>query len=610
MTLTTVDYVIIVAYVLLITAIGLWYFRRAGTSMTEFFVSGRSLPWWLAGTSMVATTFAADTPLAVVSLTAKNGLAGNWFWWSFALGGMVTVFVYAQLWRRAEVVTDVELIKLRYSGLPARWLRYIRALYISLLVNPIIIGWVVGAMLKVLQYTIFYDSTVAGDALDGETTAGVGAWVVVLAMMCLVGLYATLSGMWGVAVADVIQFVIAMAGCIWLAVVATEHVGGVDVMRQQVLENSQNDNAFSFLPAFSLSDPWMPVHVFVILIGVQWWATWYPGSEPGGGGYVVQRMASAKNERHALLATWWYQLAHYCLRPWPWLMVAFAAIALYPGLSKMGDPGVGFPMIMRDVCPPGLRGLMLVAFFSAFMSTISTQMNWGASYLVNDFILPLFAPEATEKQQARISRFVSVFVITLGVIVAVVMNRFSVSVDDAWKMLAALGAGSGLVYMLRWYWWRISAWSEIIAMIASLFYFLLLTSESFNAYWEGSFGREIRSEELMSLVAMATIATWLPATFVLPAEPEGKLLDFYRKIRPYALGWKRIAARSPETQADQDLGLRILCAVLGATTVYSLLPATGYLIFGQYTWALTAFAVTLVSGIALLTIMRMLKMDR
>ena len=404
MQLFLIDWAIIVGYFLLISGIGVIYSRRAGQNMAEFFVSGRSLPWWIAGTSMVATTFAADTPLAVVGLVSKHGLAGNWFWWAFALGGMFTVFVYAKLWRRAEVMTDVELIKIRYSGTPASALRYSRALYVALIVNPIIIGWVVGAMLTVLEQTVMFDATApASNAID-RTSIGV-----VVGMLVLVGAYSTLSGMWGVAITDVIQFCLAMFGCTWLAIVAINHLGGVEQLQQQVTENFGSDDAFSILPNFSAENPWMPVHIFLIMLGIQWWATWYPGAEPGGGGYVVQRMAACKDETHAVKATLWYQIAHYCIRPWPWLIVAFAALAMYPNLREMSEPGNGFPMVMRDLCPPGLAGLMLVTFFAAFMSTISTQMNWGASYLVRDFLQPLFAQDATDKELTLYSRITSVF---------------------------------------------------------------------------------------------------------------------------------------------------------------------------------------------------------
>lgn len=606
MQLTVIDWAIIVGYFLIVAGIGAIYSRRAGKNMAEFFVSGRSLPWWIAGTSMVATTFAADTPLAVVGLVSSHGLAGNWFWWAFALGGMFTVFVYAKLWRRAEVMTDVELIKMRYSGKPARALRYTRALYVSLIVNPIIIGWVVGAMLTVLEQTVMYNAT-AIVVKDAEFSIEWGSVGVVFLMMALVGIYSTLSGMWGVAITDVIQFCLAMFGCTWLAIVAINHVGGVDQLQAQVTNNF-GEGAFSILPDFSANSPWMPFHIFLILLGIQWWATWYPGAEPGGGGYVVQRMAACKDETHAVKATLWFQIAHYCIRPWPWLIVAFAALAMYPGLRDLDNPGEGFPMVMRDLCPPGLAGLMLVTFFAAFMSTISTQMNWGASYLVRDFIQPVFAQEASDKELTLYSRLTSVFVLILGAGVALWMKAYSVSVDDAWKMLAALGAGTGAVYMLRWFWWRINAWTEIVAMFSSLVYFLLINwCFGEQPAIKASKGVEAQAKvpglvdtEVMAIVALLTIATWLLVTFLTPSENKETLRAFYRKIRPGGPGWKPIAQLEPEVKSDGDLGLRIISALLAAGVVYSTLPAVGYVIFGETTQAVISIGLAITFGIGVL----------
>jgi len=613
MQLATIDWAIILGYFALIIGIGAIYSRRAGKNLAEFFVSGRSLPWWIAGTSMVATTFAADTPLAVVGLVSKNGLAGNWFWWAFALGGMFTVFVFAKLWRRSEVMTDVELIGIRYSGTPARALRYTRAVYVAMIVNPIIIGWVVGAMLTVLEQTVLFDAAAAAVATEGAVNwTSIG---VVVAMLVVVGIYSTLSGMWGVAITDVLQFVIAMFGCIWLALVAVDHVGGVEALQTKVNANFGNDQAFSFLPDFSEESPWMPLHVFFIMLGIQWWATWYPGAEPGGGGYVVQRMAACKDETHALKATLWYQVAHYCIRPWPWLMVAFVALAMYPGLRDMKEPGVGFPMVMRDLCPPGLAGLMLVTFFSAFMSTISTQMNWGASYLVRDFYQPLFASDATDQQLTRYSRVASVVVLCTGGGVALLMKASGMGVDTAWKMLAALGAGTGAVYMLRWFWWRINAWTEIVAMLASLFYFSLLTWGPLANQFAVSMGyvdeagdafaarANHQGAETMAVVAALTIITWLIATFVTKPESQETLGAFYRKIRPGGPGWKPVAVHHPNVRPDGDLGLRILAALLGAGVVYSVLPAVGYLIFGRTILAVTCLTAGAVFGGVLLYVL-------
>lgn len=671
MELQFLDWAIIVGYFLITLAIGAFFTQRAGKSLTEFFISGRSLPWWIAGTSMVATTFAADTPLAVTGLIVKNGLAGNWFWWAFAVGGMFTVFVYARLWRRAEVMTDVELIRIRYGGSSANGLRYLRSLYVALIVNPIIIGWVIGAMLKVLQFTVFSDAAVDGVFWNQSMLC----WATIVVMMFVVGVYCTLSGMWGVAIADMMQFAIAMAGCIWLSIVAVNHVGGIEALQAKVEQNFGDRSAFDYLPSLSstkkdtasytdfgddetamasnakasigkfLSDqgeaitpsvaaalrgvsesvasseeewlanpsdesrkrfdtavaqakssivkatpgPWMLLHVFLIMLTMQWWATWYPGAEPGGGGYVVQRMASCKDERHAVFATLWYQIAHYCVRPWPWIIIAFAALAIFPELRTNYiaddgyDPGVGFPMLMKKLCTPGLAGMMLVAFFAAFMSTMSTQMNWGASYLVRDFVQPLFMKDADDSQLTKASRIVSILILIVGLMAGILMAEFGISVDNAWKMLAALGAGTGLVLMLRWFWWRINAWSEIVAMLASLVYFLIFSSSSIQ---QSCFGRGLLPEEQMVVVAFATIATWLLVTFITPAESNETLVAFFRKVRPGGGGWKPVAAQATDVIPDQDLGISIAGALFASGIVYFTLPAIGYLIFGHYAWAI------------------------
>lgn len=606
MQLSAIDWAIIVGYFVLTIGIGLFFTRRAGQNLSEFFVSGRSLPWWIAGTSMVATTFAADTPLAVTGLVVKNGLAGNWFWWAFALGGMFTVFVYARLWRRSEVMTDVELIKLRYSGPAASGLRYLRAVYVSLIVNPIIIGWVIGAMLTVLEQTVFFDENAAAEGAGWSSTSL--SWITIVIMLAVVGVYCTLSGLWGVAFSDIIQFCLAMGGCIWLAIVAVQHVGGVEVLSQRVEANFGSSEALSYLPDFGVTNPWMPIHVFLIMLTMQWWATWYPGAEPGGGGYVVQRMASCKDERNSVLATLWYQIAHYCVRPWPWIMISFVALAMYPQLRESYladnsyDAGVGFPMVMRELCGPGLRGLILVAFFAAFMSTISTQMNWGASYLVRDFVQPLFLKNASDKQLTQCSRIVSVVVLLVGLIAGYLMKQQGLSVDDAWKILAALGAGTGLVFMLRWFWWRINAWSEIVAMLASLLFFSLLTQPGTQTVLFGDYTP--RTEEIMAIVAGLTIATWLVATFLTPPESDAVLSNFYCKIRPGGPGWKPIAKENPHIDVDQNLGISIVGALLAAGIVYATIPAIGYLIFGQLTQAIICFGIAGACAAAVALILR------
>jgi Na+/proline symporter len=583
MALAPLDWTIVVGYFVVVLGVGLALARRAGSNIGEFFVSGRALPWWLAGTSMVATTFAADTPLAVTGLVAKDGLAGNWFWWAFALGGMFTVFVYARLWRRAEVLTDVELIELRYGGRPAAFLRGFRSLYVALLVNSIVIGWVTQAMVKVLKFTALGEHSDADDAL------------VIGVMLAVVGLYSAASGMWGVAMTDLVQFVLAMGGCIALAVLAVDRVGGTDALREQVSAAFPDGaQAFAFLPDFGAAQPWLPLEIFLIMLFVQWWATWYPGAEPGGGGYIVQRMASCRTERDSLLATLWYQVAHYCVRPWPWLMVAFAALALHPELRRHPDPGVGFPMLIKELAPPGLYGLLLVAFFAAFMSTISTQMNWGASYLVNDVYKRFVEPRASDRRLMLVSRIASVVVLALGGIASWLMIRAGVSVDDAWKMLAALGAGTGAVFMLRWFWWRINAWSEIAAMVASLVF-----------YWRlDDFVELPREEHKMAVVAGLTVLVWLVVTFVTRPESNVVLTAFYRKVRPGGPGWRPIAAQARDVRADRGLGLSVLAALAASGIVYCTLPGIGAVLFGEWGKALGCAAGAIACAVAVALLLR------
>jgi Na+/proline symporter len=595
MQLETIDWILIVGYFVLSLGIGLWFTNRAGESYVEYFASGRSLPWWIAGTSMVATTFAADTPLAVTGLIAKNGLAGNWFWWAWAFGGMLTVFVFAKLWRRAEVLTDVELIEQRYAGPPAAVLRGFRAFYIAVVMNSIIIGWVTKAMATVLKQTVLYDPNVVAGA--ASTGTGSDFWLVAI-MLAVTGAYSVLSGMWGVAITDVVQFVLAMVGCTALAFVAVDHVGGLDALATKAAAAFPGDgDPLAFVPDFSASGGELTLGVFLVLVLTQWWATWYPGAEPGGGGYIVQRMASCRDEGHAVKATLLFQLAHYCLRPWPWILVAFAAIVMHPDLLTSKDPGAGFPQVIRELAPAGLRGLMLVTFAAAFMSTISTQMNWGASYLVNDLYKRFVAPDADDRQLLRMSRLASFVVLLLGGFVAWLMVTQDISVDTAWAFLAALGAGVGGVFLLRWFWWRINVWSELVAMFGSLLVFVIVW------LWQGSIEpatERMRGEYQSLLVALGSLALWLTATLLTRPEPRDHLVAFYRRIRPDGPGWRPIAALAPDARPDGDLGRSLLCAVLGTTVVWLTLPGLGGLIFGNWGTAAGCLGGAAVAGMVLL----------
>ena len=591
MQLHALDWTIIVGYLVVALAIGLAFRKKAGSSYVEFFASGRSLPWWIAGTSMVATTFAADTPLAVTGLIAKNGLAGNWFWWAFALGGMLTVFVFARLWRRAEVLTDVELIELRYTGRAASFLRGFRAIYVAVVVNSFIIGWVTQAMLLVLRNTVLTD-------LPEDSWTD---FLLVAGILGITGIYSILSGLWGVAITDMIQFVLAMIGCTALAVVAVDKVGGIDALRETTAANFGDTQVFDFVPDFGSAAAWMPAGVFLALALGQWWATWYPGAEPGGGGYIVQRMASCRDEQHAYKATLFFQIAHYCIRPWPWIMVAFAALALHPELRTWAlddnpetNPGIGYPMVM-SLAPAGLAGLLIVTFCAAFMSTISTQVNWGASYIVNDLYKRYIRPDANDRQLVPVSRVASGVVLVLGAACALWMRAAHISVEDAWATLAALGGGLGSVFLLRWFWWRVNAWSEIAAMVASIALFAAVS------LWQGSLAAEERlaGQYTSLIVATGSLVIWLVATFLTRPEPRAHLVAFYRKVRPDGPGWTSVAADAPDVRTDDVLGRNIACALLGTAVIWLLLPGIGAVIFREWTQALLCLGGATLSGYAM-----------
>src|SRR6204780_3039127 len=449
MKLTPVDWAIIAAYFLFNIGIGLYYKSKAGSNTTEFFLSGRNVPWWLAGTSMVATTFAADTPLVVTGLVARNGIAGNWLWWNMVASGMLTVFLFSRLWRRSGITTDIELAELRYAGKPAAFLRGFRAVYLGVVMNCIILGWVNLAMVKILMLVL-------GLSKDRAL------WLVI-AIIALTSCISTLSGLWGVLVTDLFQFAIKMTMVVVLGIEAVRAVGGVAAMKAKL---GGEDGAFlSFVP--DLHSVWMPANTFFVYIAVNWWATWYPGAEPGGGGYVAQRMFSAKDERNSLLATLWFNIAHYALRPWPWVLVGMASVILYPHLQ---DPETGYVRVMIDYLPASLRGLMVAAFAAAFMSTVGTQLNWGASYLVNDFYRRFIERNRPERHYVRASQIATV-VLT---VISAVVTHYMDSIAGAWKLLIVTGAGTGAVLILRWYWWRINAWSEVSSMAAAFLCSLVL----------------------------------------------------------------------------------------------------------------------------------------
>ena len=551
MQLSLLDWIVLGGYFALTFGVA-WALRgRAQKSLADFFVSGRGVPSWIAGTSMVATTFAADTPLAITGITVSHGISGNWLWWSLLLSGMLTVFFFARLWRRAGVLTDVELIELRYAGRPAAFLRGFRAVYLGVLMNCLIMGWVNLAMVKVLSISLNIDRLEA-----------------VILCLGLTAIYTLISGLWGVLVTDLLQFVLMMVMSVVLAFYAVGAVGGLGGLQERL--NASGDPALlSFIPP--LDSPWMPLLVFLVYIGVNWWAGWYPGSEPGGGGYVAQRIFCAKDEKHSLLATLWFNIAQYALRPWPWILVALVSALLYPTLA---DKEAGYVQVMVDHLPASLRGLMLAAFLAAYMSTISSHLNWGASYLINDLYRRFIRPQASERHHLRASQVAT----ALLMLVAAAVSYSLVTVRGAWQLVLMISAGTGGVYILRWYWWRINAWSEISAMVAAFVASLAIR------LWQPFAGNEnvVFAKSMLATTAVCT-AVWLAVTFATRPEPAAHLLSFYRRVRPAAAGWKPVAAQAPEVRTVSSGWGNLRAYALGCALVYFTMFATGKLLLGFWT---------------------------
>jgi Na+/proline symporter len=567
--MSLLDWSIVVAYFALSAAVGVYYARRAGRSVEEFFLSGRRLGWFLAGTSMVATTFAADTPLAVTELVARNGVAGNWLWWNMALGSVATVIFFARLWRRAGILTDVELVELRYSGRPAAFLRGFKGLYIGLFMNCVIMGWVNLAMAAILEGML--------GVPHGQVLWWVGG------ALALTAVYSAMSGLWGVAVTDAFQFVLAMAGTIMLAVVVLDlpQVGGIAGLKAQLPAST-----FSMIPSFggaagagAMSGALaLSVASFLAFVGVQWWASWYPGAEPGGGGYVAQRMMSARDERHAVFATLWFTIAHYCVRPWPWILVGLATLVLYPELGADAKR-LGYVYAMRDHLPAGLRGLLVAAFLAAYMSTVATQLNWGSSYVINDLYRRFVRPGAGERELVRLSRATTFAIMALSLAVTAILGTIS----GAWAFVLEAGAGLGLVLILRWFWWRVNAWSEIAAMVAPLAVVGVLKT------W-----RPVGFPESLYLIVAITTVVWVAATFLTrPVEPD-TLCAFYRRVRPAGPGWAPMARLCPEVNPDERLGRLFVEWIAGVALVYGALFAVGSALFGEWTQALGLAAIAVV----------------
>jgi SSS family solute:Na+ symporter len=562
MTLTVVDWAVVVAFFALNLGIGLYYARRGGSSLAEFFVGGRNVPWWLAGISMVATTFAVDTPLAVTGFVTQHGIAGNWVWWSSVMSGILTVFFFAKLWRRSGVLTDVEFIELRYSGRSAAALRLVRALFQGVFVNTVIMGWVNLAMAKILELTLHVPKLEA-----------------LAACLIFTAVYVTIGGLWGVLVTDVLQFVVKMSMAIVLAVAAVSAAGGIPTLEAKLsaLDAAHKIGAGGSILAFfpTSNSAWLPLLTFLTYIGVQWWASSYPGAEPGGGGYIAQRIFSARSETDSLVATLFFNVAHYALRPWPWILVALASIVLYPhgvlGSDGKIDPELGYIRTMIDYLPVWLRGLMIAGFLAAYMSTIGTHLNLGASYLTNDVYRRFIRPDASQAHYVTVSRIATVIVMVLAMIGAYANN----SVGDAWKYLFNLTAGVGLVMILRWYWWRVNAWSEISALVTSA-----LVSNAlilFHVFTDAN----ATAETLLVTVPITTLV-WIAVTFLTQPDEESKLVEFFERVRPSAFGWKRIAKLAASGAGEEPLGVNALDWVAGCGLVYGALFGIGKIVLGDF----------------------------
>jgi SSS family solute:Na+ symporter len=553
-----------------------WMARRGGSSTAEFFTSGRAAPWWLVGTSMVATTFSTDTPNLVTNLVREGGVAANWVWWAFLLTGMATVFFYARLWRRLGVLTDLEFYELRYSGAAARWVRGFRAIYLGGFFNVVIMAVVTLAAAKIANVLLGWSM--------GQTLAA--------AIVINVG-FSAISGLWGVLITDMIQFGIAMIGSVAAAVFALRHpaVGGL-----QGLVEKTRPETLAMVP--DLSDWSVALPLFIVPLAVQWWATWYPGAEPGGGSYIAQRMLAARSERDALSGTLLFNIAHYALRPWPWLIVALASMIVFPAVDDIAraiphvDPAlVGHDMAypaMLTFLPAGLLGVMVAGLIAAYVSTMSTHLNWGTSYLVNDFYRRFLRPGEAESHYVQIGRGVTVALMLAAAGVTLVLESARTSFD----LLLSIGAGTGLLYLLRWFWWRVNAWSEIAAMVSS---FVLAVA----VLWLGQAGLAWPSHLTLLVTVALTTGVWMAATFsTVPTDTE-VLNRFYRTARPAGPGWRAVAKACPDVKPTDSLSLAFTAWVLGCALVYSALFGTGHLLVGSSTGAVIAALVFLTSGLGL-----------
>ena len=594
MRLAFLDWLVIAAYGAITLGIGLRFAGRAGKGTQEFFLSGRSLPWWLLGTSMVATTFSTDTPNLVTDLVRTGGVSSNWVWWAFLITGMSTVFFYARLWRRSGVFTDMGFYELRYSGRPAAFLRGFRALYLGVFFNVMIMATVTLAAIKI-----------------GGVLLGLDKYATVLVAGGITVLYSAGAGLWGVVVTDLMLFVVAMVGSVSAAVYAVKQpeVGGLTGL----VSNPAVTDKLALLPDFT--DWRVAVPIFVIPLAVQWWSTWYPGAEPGGGGYVAQRMLAARDERDSMRAVLWFNVAHYALRPWPWILVALASIAVYPTL---GDLAAAFPhvdpSILKDdlaypamliFLPTGLLGLVVASLAAAYMCTISTHLNWGASYIVEDFYRRFLVTDRDERHYVAVARAATVGLIFLAMTVSLWLHNAL----QAFQILLQIGAGTGLIFLLRWFWWRVNAWSETSGMV--VWFAGAVWFQFFHV--RAGFAPIHPSAQLLIGVAVTTVA-WLTVTMLTPAADRATLQEFYDRIRPMGRGWSKVvdteaAAADASGAPKSDVGAAMLGWVLGCLTVYATLFGTGYLLYGRALAATIALGVAAAAAIGLFRVLPRVSFD-
>ena len=582
--LSVIDKIIIVFFFVLVLTIGFAVSKRSSKNTSEYFLSGRTLPWWLLGLSMVATTFSTDTPNLVTDIVRTNGVSGNWVWWVFLLTGLLTVFVYAKLWRRSDVATDMEFYELRYSGKAGRFLRGFRSVYLGIIFNVLAMAGVTLAAIKI--------GAIMLDLSAIETVLYAGGVTLI---------FSTAGGFRGVVYTDFILFFTAMAGSIGAAIylVNLPEVGGVS----SIMSNEAISEKISMFP--DLSDKETLWTLLIIPFAVQWWSSWYPGAEPGGGGYIAQRMLAAKNENHALGATLFFNVMHYALRPWPWIIVALASLIVYPDLASLSE---AFPNISEDklgqdlaypamltLLPTGLLGLVLASLISAYMSTISTHLNWGSSYVVNDFYLQLINKNASQKELVNVGRFSVVILMIISSVIAILLTNALQLFD----IILMFGAGTGSIFILRWFWWRINAWSEIAAMLSSGIISIALTNESlFNLIFNDD---GLPGYMKFPFIVLVTTSIWLIVTFMTPADEKETLIKFYKKTKPGGPGWNKIKEHITMSDEKEEwiVPKGIICMIIGCITIYSALFSTGYFIYGEISSALIFLLVTIVSGLIL-----------